>query len=132
MGNYLGFFSSCTFCVHVVEKPLRIYRILRIFSKSVSVGSCTFCVYCTNLLTAYLPHYPDFYRCRAYWLMYLLCTPRQPAYCVFTAFSGFLASRCLLARVLFVYTSPEEQKQHLEVVFLPPALRNDESDSVPK
>ena len=21
MGNYSGFFSSCTFCVHVIEKP---------------------------------------------------------------------------------------------------------------
>ena len=41
MGNYLGFFSSCTSFVHVVEKPLRIYRIIRIFSKSVPVFSCT-------------------------------------------------------------------------------------------
>ena len=89
MGNYLGFFSSCTFCVHVVEKPLRIYRILRIFTGAVHIGLCTFCVHvvekslriyrilrifigavhiglCTfcvhraNPLTAYLPHSPDF------------------------------------------------------------------------
>ena len=49
--------------------------------------------------------------------MYLLCTPRQPAYCVFTAFSGFLQVPCILAYVPFVYTSPEEQKQPQNVVF---------------
>ena len=38
MGNYLGFFSSCTSFVHVVEKPLRIYRILRILA-----SLCLFC-----------------------------------------------------------------------------------------
>ena len=38
--------------------------------------------------------------------MYYLCTPRQPAYCVFTALSGFLASLCLFSRVPFSYTAP--------------------------
>ena len=60
MGNSLGFFSSCAFCVHVVEKPLRIYRILRIFTGAVHNGLCTFCVHRSNPLTEYLPHYPDF------------------------------------------------------------------------
>jgi len=100
MGNYLGFFSSCTSFVHVAggtkttskccfwttgedhlmrrngsdgefsgrvteasrrrskKKPLRIYRILRIFTGAVHIGLCTFCVHSANPLTAYLPHYP--------------------------------------------------------------------------
>ena len=35
--------------------------------------------------------------------MYLLCTPRQPAYCVFTAFSGFLVAVLLPAYFVFTH-----------------------------
>ncbi len=52
MGNYSGFFSSCTFCVHVIEKPLLIYRILRIFSCCI--------IHRANPLTSYLRTLSEF------------------------------------------------------------------------
>ena len=58
MGNYLGDFSSCTICVHVVKIPLRIYLILRIFIRSALFTYVL--VHRAKRATSYLPHYTDF------------------------------------------------------------------------
>jgi len=86
-----------------------------------------FVVHCANPLTAYLPHSPDFFSYvpllytaknalflsepfSGFFLAYVpfCCTLRQPAYYVFTSFSGFfwlMYLFCTPRKTLFFYQS---------------------------